>query len=50
MSQLLSADHAISFFPLVVVLVSAKQLRSGHQTLTCVLKGGTKDDVTRPNY
>ena len=50
MSQLLSADYAVSFFPLVVVLVSAKQLRSGHQTLTYVLQGGTKDYVTRPNY
>ena len=33
MSWLQSGHHAVSFFPLVVVLVSAKQLRNVHQTL-----------------
>ena len=32
-SRLRSGHHAVSFFPLLVVLVSAKQLRNVHQTL-----------------
>ena len=36
MSWLQSGHHAVSFFPLEVVLVSVKQLRSGLQTLLSV--------------
>ena len=45
MSWLQSGHHAVSFFPLVEVLVSAEQLRNVHQTLI-YLQGGTKDSVT----
>ena len=33
MSWLQSGHHAVSFFPLVVAVVSAKQLRAVHRTL-----------------
>ena len=33
MSWLQSALHAVSFFPLVAVIISVKQLRNMHQTL-----------------
>ena len=38
MSWLQSGHHAVSFFPLVAVIASVKQLRNVHQTL--------KDSVT----
>ena len=34
MSWLQSGHHAVSFFPLVAITVSVKQLRSVHQTLS----------------
>ena len=34
MSQLQSGHHAVSFFPLVAVTVSVKQLRKVHRTLS----------------
>ena len=33
MSRLLSSHHAVSFFPLVEVIVSVKQLRNVYQTM-----------------
>ena len=34
MSWLQSGHHAVSFFPVVAVIVSVKQFRSVHQTLS----------------
>ena len=43
LSRLQSGHHAVSFFPLVAVLASARQLRNVHQTL---LSMSLREEVT----
>ena len=38
--------HAVNFFHLMRVLISAEQLCNAHQPVICVLQGGTKESVT----